>query len=282
MRRLTRSRGTKPRRAPRRARRLWTRRRLQWACAAVALALAVGAPMWWWQSGRAARTAAAWQARALAATTGMGLTADRVLVVGRAETPRAEVREAVGLERDAPILAFDPAAAKARLERLSWVRAAAVERRFPDTVLVRLVEREPLALWQNDGELALIDRHGVVIERGGLDRFAHLLLVVGDGAPEHAGALVAIMKSEPDLAPRVSAAVRVAERRWNLRLENGVDVRLPEDGAAAAWHRLAELEREHGLLERDVLAVDLRLPDRLVVRMSPEAARRAREPGRDT
>ncbi len=212
----------------------------------------------------------------------LGLTVRSVLVEGRVETPAASVLTALSVQRGQPLLAFDPGAAKLRLEQLGWVREAAVERRFPGTILVKLVERHPLALWQHDGKLALVDDTGSVIARDHIERFASLPIVVGDDAPQYAPALLAMLGSEPGLKSRVTAAVRVSGRRWNLRLDNAIDVRLPEERAEAAWKRLADLDRAYGLLRRDIIAIDLRMPDRLVLQLPPEAAHRLREPGADT
>lgn len=123
----------------------------------------------------------------------------------------------------------------------------------------------------------MIDRSGAVIPGARGESFAGLPLLVGDDAPAHAADLLAMLAGEPDIVSRVVAAVRVRGRRWNVRLDNGIDVRLPENGPAAAWAQLARIEREHGLLQRDVVAIDLRTPDRLVVRTAPGAALGARD-----
>lgn len=250
---------------------------------ALGAALAIfAAAAWWWQSGRAAEFAGELYAQALAASAAQGLVVRKVLCEGRDETDRAAILAALEVRQGQPILAFDPEAAKKRLEALSWVRTAAVERRLPDTIAVHLTERRPIALWQRNGRLLLVDEEGVVLRRDGLERFAGLPLIAGDDAPRHAPALLQMLSEEPTLEPRVTAAVRVGGRRWNLRLDNRLDVLLPEEGAEAAWRRLADLERRHGLLERDLTAVDLRVPDQLVVRLAPGAADRARDPGRTT
>jgi cell division protein FtsQ len=266
----------------RRGRRFWTTRAIV-AGLGAALLLAAGSGAYWlWESGRVAREAAKLEARVLAMTARAGLKVGSVLVEGRRETPRKEILSALAVRTGAPILAFDPRAAKSRLERIGWVRQAVVERRLPGTIVVRLVERRPFALWQREGKMFLVDDTGSVILRGGLERFARLPLVVGEDAAENAPALFTMLALAPELASRVTAAIRVGARRWNLRLDNGIDVRLPEEAAAEAWQRLAEIERVHGLLERDILAVDLRIAGRLILQMPPEAAKRAREPGADT
>jgi cell division protein FtsQ len=199
------------------------------------------------------------------ASAGLGLTVSQVLAEGRVETTQAEVLAALGVRGGEPILAIDPEAARARIEALPWVRSAAVERRLPDTLRIRLVERRALAWWQKDGKLVLIDRGGDLIKVPPLQRYSNLIVLVGEDAPAHAAALIDMLGTEPALAARVRAAVRVGQRRWNVKLDDAIDVRLPEDGAAAAWAKLGELERKSRILSRDIEAVDLRLPDRLIV-----------------
>jgi cell division protein FtsQ len=155
------------------------------------------------------------------------------------------------------------------------VRSAAIERRLPGTLLVRLVERHPLAVWQHAGKQELVDREGAVIPVKDLTRFARLPTVVGDDAASHAAALIAMLEREPDLAARVTAAVRVDDRRWNLRIDNAIDVLLPEANLGEAWARLAALERSSRLLQRDIQTVDMRLPDRLVLRAAGPPTREA-------
>lgn len=267
-------------RAPARARRkgLW----FAGISLAVAALTMTGVSAYLWRSGalKAAYVNAA--AGLIAESARLGLAVDTVLVEGRNRTAAAAVLAALEVKRGLPLLAFDPEAAKDRLERLGWVRAAGVERRFPGTILVHLSERRPLALWQQGGKLALVDDTGAVISREDVAGFPNLPIVVGDDAPIAAPALLAMLESEPDLNAHVSAAVRVSGRRWDVRLDGKVDVRLPEDNADIAWRRLAEMNRTYGLLDRGVIVIDLRMEDRLILKLSPDALRRFKEPGADT
>ena len=224
-----------------------------------------------WQSGWAGRQAAQAGEALFGLTARAGLRVEEVLVEGRVRTGRGQITGVLGVERDSPILAFDPQAAKERLEALPWVRSATVERRLPGLIYVRLTERRPIAIWQNHGNLAVIDGRGEVIAGVRPEGFAELTLVVGEGAPPHAAGLLAMLAREPELSTRVAAAVWVRGRRWNLRLDGGIDVRLPEADAAGAWSVLARIQREHGVLGRDVVVIDLRTRDRLVVRTAPGA-----------
>lgn len=255
------------RRGPRRLRSDPQRRRR--IGAAVLVAAGLGGATWLWTSGAVERQVARFGDALLRTTAGSGFKVAEVLVEGRNRTARSTLLEILDVARGAPILAFDPHAARHRLQALPWVARASVERRLPDLIYVRLQEREPIALWQERGRLSVIDDAGEVIDGAAPEAFAHLPVLVGPDAPAHAAALLGMLAAEPDLGAKVIAAVRVQGRRWNLRLDNGVDVRLPEDGPGAAWAQLARIQREHGLLERDVTTIDLRLPDRLVVRTAP-------------
>lgn len=160
--------------------------------------------------------------------------------------------------------------ARQRIESLSWVDQATVERRLPGTVVVFLKERRPFAIWQNQGKFALIDRNGQLVANQNLAEFHQLPLVVGAGAPVAAATLIDALTDRPELQKRVVAAVRVGERRWNLRLNNGADVMLPEGHEVEALDRLMDLQQQHALLDRPLVAIDMRLGDRLVLRPRPE------------
>src|SRR6266550_2446589 len=259
----------KPPALPRRRRHLprRIRRGALWLLLAIAVAGTYGAIL---ASRMPAGQAALAQAteRFIAATGALGLVVSEIEVQGRETTDIGTVMAALSAARGTPILGVSPNRAKEQLEKLPWVRSATIERRLPGTLFVRLVERRPLAVWQHGGIQQLIDREGTVIPVEDLSRFAHLPTVVGDDAATNAAALIDTLASEPELAMRVTAAVRVGGRRWNLRVDDVIDVLLPEESAAAAWSRLAELERANALLKRDVQTVDLRLPDRLVLRVN--------------
>lgn len=212
----------------------------------------------------------------LAMTGDFGLSVQEVLVTGRNETAAPDMLAAIDVQRGTPILGVDPEAVRQRLKKLAWVRDARVERRLPGVISISIEERVPMALWQRGGKLVLVDREGAVVLRAGLERFRHLVTLVGDDAPKGAPELLALLATEPQLERRVTAAIRVGERRWNLQMDNGIDVRLPETDIAAAWTQLAQLERDQKVLGRDVVTIDLRLPDRFVIRVSPDQVRKGK------
>ncbi len=261
----------------------WQRRRLAVvvACMLTLIGL-VGGGAWLWRSGLIEDG----EKRVLAiigeTVRGAGFVIEDVVAVGRVNADRADILEALDVARGDSILAFDAEAARVRLLALGWVREARVSRRLPNTILVHIRERQPLALWQMNRRLALIDRYGGVITDQRLGRFRDLRLLVGEGAAEGAAEIVGMLALEPSLDARVEVVMRIGGRRWSVRFKNGVEARLPEKNPAASWTRLSKLAREHGVLDRDIKVIDLRLPDRLYVRLSPEAAEERRRPGEDT
>lgn len=222
-----------------------------------------------------------------------GLGVERLTIQGQNRTSDQEIVRALGLTSHQSMLAFDSAAAQERLQKLAWVRHAQIMRLLPSRLHIVIEEREPFAIWQRNGETHLVDNDGTVIAPTGLVDHPGLPFVVGEGAAQNAKALFGLLTAKPDLKGRVRAAVRVADRRWNLKLDNGVEIRLPEENVTYAIGKVDELDRRHRLLSGDVATVDLRLPGRVTVRMNPGAVARRdaagqrpgvfeRETGRDT
>ena len=213
-------------------------------------------------------------AKKYAASAGFRL--DEVTVEGRNRTAAPEVLAALGAVQGRFIFDIDLEADRQRLEDLAWVERATVSRRLPGTIHVRLVEREPFAVWQRGGRLSLVDASGTIITDEGLADYAHLPLVVGHGAPESAAALMKQLMARPALAARVRASVRVAERRWNLKLRSGIEVRLPASELPQALGELERLDAETGILSRAILAVDMRIPGRIGILIDSESASQRR------
>ena len=202
---------------------------------------------------------------------GPGLSLQEIRIEGREFAPREALLTAIGITPGEAMLDFNPAVARQRLEQIAWVETAHVERRLPGTILVRITERRAFAVWQREGRFSVIDREGRVMATERLEAFGPLPLVVGMGAERVAAAMIDLLRGAPEISDRVQAIIRVSERRWNLRLQNGADILLPEGHEEAAITRLAELQARDRLLDRPLAAVDMRLPDRLVVRMQSTA-----------
>ncbi len=248
-------------------------RRLPWrplALVAVATA-ALGGGHWLWNSGHVEAAADSLIDEVYAATAEAGFEVTSIQLLGRTKTEEDEILDALETERGAAILRFDPEEARARIEALPWVETATVERRLPNRILISISEKRPAALWQSNGQWAVIDAEGKVIKGAAPGAFRELPKLVGEGAQTHAAEILALAESQPNLANQVYAAIRVGNRRWNLRLHSGIDVRLPENDMISAWERLARLESVADLLSRDVTVIDLRRADRLLLRLAPDA-----------
>ncbi|BBF91602.1 cell division protein FtsQ [Blastochloris tepida] len=209
-----------------------------------------------------------------ARAAGFGL--NTVTISGRKYLSEAEIRQAAGIGPGTSLLFLDAVAAREGLLAVPWIAEAQVRKLYPDRVDIEIVEREAFAFWQLKGKVQVIAEDGTVIAPVELAPRPDLPLVVGVGADKRAKGIVKLLAKFPDIAAQTRAAVLVAERRWNLRMKNGIDVRLPETDPAGALAQLAVLDREKKLLSRDVAAIDLRLPDRITVRLSDDAAK-ARE-----
>jgi cell division protein FtsQ len=210
------------------------------------------------------------------AANAAGFRIAAIALTGPKEVSREEVLTTAGVTGHASLLFLDADAARTRLLANPWIADAAVFKLYPDRLQITITERQAFALWQKDGRVAVIASDGTMLEPFVEDRYLDLPLVVGKGAERQASDLLAVLDRYPEIRAQVRASVLVAERRWNLRLVSGIDVRLPESDVARALDQLVALERDKKLLSRDIVAVDLRLPDRVTVRLS-DAAAQARE-----
>ncbi len=211
-----------------------------------------------------------------AAANAAGFRITSIALSGEKHLGVAEIAAAAGITERASLLFLDVDDARARLKADPWIAEATVRKLFPDRLAVSITEREPFALWQMEGRVSVIAADGTVLGPLRDPVFASLPLVVGRGAALKAREFLASLDHHRQVRDQVRASILVAERRWNLRLKNGLDVRLPEGDIDSALDLLASLDRDKRLLSRDITLVDLRLPDRVTVRLSDDVAR-ARE-----
>ena len=201
-----------------------------------------------------------------------GFVVRHVEVSGLKHMSRLPVYYATMDQRSNAMLLVDLEDVRSRLEALPWVGQASVGRRLPDTLMIDIVEREPVAIWQYRQQLAVVDAKGHILDSEGAARFAHLPLVIGAGAQRHAGQLAAMLRDFPELRNRIDSALWIGNRRWDIRFKSGETLALPEGTAAQrrALDHFARMDRETGLLEKGFIRFDMRLPDRMVVRVSGE------------
>src|SRR5262245_23810647 len=193
-------------------------------------------------------------------------------LAGQLHVSREEVLATAGVTGRSSLLFLDVDDARERLKTNPWIADATVLKLYPGELQIRVTERVAFALWQKDGQVSVIADDGTVLEPYVAPALIRLPLVVGAGADTRAKEFLALLDRYPAMRDFVRASVLVGERRWNLRLKNGIDVRLPETDVASALERLVALDREKNLITRDILAIDLRLPDRVTVRLSDAAA----------
>jgi cell division protein FtsQ len=197
----------------------------------------------------------------------VGFGVKRVTVEGQQYATDAAITTALAAGPETLMLAFNTDDAKARLEAVPWIRHAQVMRLLPSTLQVVIEEREPYAIWQNKGETFVVDADGVVLAPALPQAYPQLPLVVGEGAGKHAAELYATLEPYHELKRKMLAALRVGDRRWTLKLRTGTEIMLPDGNIEMALQSLTELEQERGVLGRDFAAIDLRLLDRITVRM---------------
>ncbi len=211
---------------------------------------------------------------ALANSAGFRITS--VVINGRKQLSHDEVLGIGGVSGRSSLLFLDATTVRDKLKANPWIADATVQKFYPGQLQIDLVERTAFALWQQGGRLAVIAEDGAVLEPYVARRFVSLPLVVGKGAETRARDFLALLARYPQVHSVTKAAIFVGERRWNLRLKDGLDIRLPENDVGNALAALSRMDKEDKLFSRDIVAVDMRLPDRLTVQLSEDAAK-ARE-----
>jgi cell division protein FtsQ len=211
---------------------------------------------------------------AIANSAGFRITT--VAINGRKQLSQDEVLAIGGVNGRSSLLFLDAAAVRDRLKANPWIADATVIKYYPGSLQIDIVERSAFALWQQNGKLSVIAEDGAVLEPYVIRRFVSLPLVVGKGAETHARDFLALLARYPQVNAVTKAAIYIGERRWNLRTRDGLDIRLPENDVGNALATLSRLDKEDHLFSRDIVAIDMRLSDRLTVQLSDDAAK-ARE-----
>lgn len=199
----------------------------------------------------------------------LGFAIEDVKVVGNNETSDIDILGQLELDGETSLVGLSAEAARQAIAKLPWVESAEVRKVYPGTLLVSLEERKAFAVWQNGQELSLIDSAGDTIVPFRPGRYNALPLVVGEGAEKRVKGFVDEVAAYPALASKVRAYIRVADRRWDILLENGVRIMLPENEPMRALAEVEKMDSEKQLLSRDIAAVDLRLDDRVTVQLTP-------------
>ena len=211
-----------------------------------------------------------------AAANAAGFRIAAVVINGRKQLTQDEILAIGGVNGRSSLLFLDAAVVRDQLKANPWIADATVLKLYPDRLQIDVTERKAFAVWQQDGRLQVISDDGTMLEAYVARRFTGLPFVVGKGADTRAKDFIALLDRYPQVRSVTKAAILVGERRWNLRLKDGLDIRLPEINVGNALAALSQYDKDEKLFSRDIVAVDMRLPDRVTVRLSEDAAK-ARE-----
>jgi cell division protein FtsQ len=216
---------------------------------------------------------------ALANSAGFRITS--VVINGRKQLSQDEILAIGGISGRSSLLFLDADGVRDKLKANPWIAEATVLKLYPGQLQIDIAERKAFALWQEAGRLSVIADDGALLEPYVSRRFLSLPLVVGKGADTRARDFLALLAHYPQVQSVTKAAILVGERRWNLRLKDGLDIRLPEQDVGNALAALSKLDKDEKLFSKDIVAVDMRLPDRLVVQLSDDAAKAREEQFKD-
>lgn len=220
---------------------------------------------WLWRSEWPHRQAERAQSALIRLTQKTGFAVGDVMVLGRNYTDKTALMGALGVAAGTPMAQFDPDEAYRKIMELPWTESVSVIRSMPNKILVHLKERQPIARWQHNDKTVVIDHDGKELTAAKPDQFLNLPLVVGNAAPEQTKDLLSLLQEYPVVARLLKAAVRVGERRWNFFIQPNLLIRLPERNIGEALVKLTQLIQEQKITDRNIVAVDLRLPDRMVI-----------------
>lgn len=195
----------------------------------------------------------------------IGLKLQKIQLVNVSEEASPDVRKALKFEKDQPFALMNLAAVQKDIENVGWVKSATVRRQFPGVLIVEVVERPRLAVWQYNGKNTVIDDEGNIIPEAVSTKFSDLPFVVGEGANEAAPAIIELMRQRPALLEKTYALQRVNTRRWNVLLKNGAVIKLPALNQEQAMARLDVLMTQQRVLDQGFASIDLLDPDSLVV-----------------
>jgi cell division protein FtsQ len=206
------------------------------------------------------------------AARALGLGVDIVTVSGATHMGDKRILSIAGISSKNSLPFFNVDAARVRLEADPLVKQASVRKLYPNQIVIDIVERTPYGVWQKDGQVQAIAADGAPIDEVHDGRYVNLPFVVGDGANERLREFTALLGAMQELRPRVEAGVLVGRRSWDLKLKDGMEIKLPEEDPQAAIATLLGLQRRWRILERDVLGLDFRTPGRVFVRLTREGA----------
>lgn len=207
----------------------------------------------------------------LALSADNGYVVHNVHVTGRDRIPADQLLQALNIQRGMPLFAYDPQRAQDDVRQLTGIKSVFIERRWPDTIFVRIQERQPAARWQHNAHIRLVDTDGKDVLAKADEDITQYPIIVGEGATKQIVPFFKLMRGQPELWEHVRAATWVSHRRWDLTLKNGMVIKLPAENTELALSRFMKLTARENLLERDLAVIDIRLPHQAVLRPTKRA-----------
>lgn len=227
---------------------------------------------WFFLSGAATATSSWTKNKILSASVAAGFGIENVLVEGRVHSDQDVLLSLLNVQKGDALFGVDIQKSKEQIEKISWIKNVSIKRQLPDTLFLRLEERRPIGLWQRDNKVSLIDDEGIILSGKNIEKFKDLIIFTGQNVNKEAGSFLSILQAEPLLFNKVEAAQFVSNRRWNIRLKNGLLVKLPEKELSFALSQLVEYQEQDSLLDKKIKSLDVRMFPRIIVQTFPGSA----------
>ncbi len=196
-----------------------------------------------------------------------GFALQDVILYGRHNTAKKDILEKTKLKYGQSIFRADLEDIKKDIESIGWVKSATIERFLPNRINIKITERKPVAIWQYNKKLNLIDKDGIVISNKNINKFSHLKTVVGKNANLKALEFLKLITTDKTMSQIVVAGVYISNRRWNLIILDKITVKLPYNEPKEAWEALGNYARKNNLLARPISVIDMRVPKKIFIKM---------------
>lgn len=195
----------------------------------------------------------------------IGFVVNNITISGQKHVQTSQIDKIAKIKNGTPIFSISLTNLKYRLEELDWIKYVYIERNLPSSIKIFITERKPVALGQKDKKLFIIDDEGKIINEKNLTSFRDLPIFIGDGVELYANSLIKTLKTDPELYKRITSVIRISERRWNIRFDNDLEVKMPENKFESAWKTVIKLYKENQLLKPEIAKIDLRIPNKIFI-----------------
>lgn len=220
---------------------------------------------WMWYDGRLEHIFYTSEEFIIDKTAEQGFILENIYVSGNKHVSTPQIMERIGAFRGTPILAIPLEDARQRLLEFGWIEDVKIDRQLPETLHVIVTERKPFAIWQYRGKINLIDIKGNIISEGTSSGYSDLPIIVGEDANLTAEPLFTFLAKDTNIFKHISSVIRVGNRRWNVRLSNGIEIKLPEENPQNAWQNILDLHAEKKILDKDIKSIDMRVLGKLFI-----------------